>query len=209
MATPKAIERAFGISVEGRGATEVEPDFAELRISVVREDASAQAAYRSALEAGDAITKALSEAGVSGRDIRADPILLEPKQDDGKERTHRARRAYRLWYDRPAELDALTGRLVEAGVDAVEWVRFGSRELSAALASARVQAIDDARHKARAHAEAVGAELGRVLAVEDRKNDPGREFAIEPPVSDGALIVRATVMVGFSLERRGTTSGFG
>lgn len=209
MTTPKAIERAFGISVEGRGATEVEPDFAELRVSLVRDEASAKAAYEAARQASEAVAKALADAGVSTRDIRTDAILLERRSDDDKERSHRARRSYRVWYDQPTKLDELTGRLVDAGIDALEWVRWGSRELAAALAAARIKAIEDARHKARAHAEAVGAELGRVVAVEDRKNDPGREFAIEPPGSEGALIVRATVLVGFSLERRGSTSGFG
>jgi uncharacterized protein len=208
MQSSRAIEGPMGITVTGIGTAQLEAEFAEVSFAVTRTEGEASQAYAAALGVDAKVVEVLKSADVPEHNLKIEPVILETTGGDGSP-SYRARRNYRVWLPRPDRIDAVLEQLVAAGVNVIERVKLGSHGHPRALAEARVKAIEHAREQAEAHASTVGAEIGRVLLLEDQPITSEPEQALPAPTNAGRIIVRALVKIGFSLERRGSKSGFG
>ena len=158
------------ISVSGLGRASRPPDQARLSFSVEVTTSGAGDAQRGASEGMRAVLTALAES-VDAGDLATQAIALEPVYDyreSGARLTgYRATQTVAVRVRRLDELGALIDRAVGAGATGITGVELGLADPAAAESEARAMAVADARTRAQGLADAAGATLGEVLALEE------------------------------------------
>lgn len=199
-----------GITVNASGDVETTPDRAALDLGVQTNAANAKAALARNAERLRHVIDALSKAGVARGDLRTSNVSLWPQQDaDGTSVT-----GYQAQNTIAAELDvAKAGEAIDAAVAAGANVVGGPSlsvgERDALYRKALKKAVEAARAKAEAIADAAGVKVGRVTAVVESagyEEPPPMPYAMraadtaEPtPIEPGKQEIEATVTVTFAL----------
>lgn len=162
------------ISVVGRAAETRAPDFAEVVVGIEARGASPAAALDAASKAVAGISAQARALGVPPADIGTAAVSLQAgsrtvtrpggavtEEPDG----YRAGNAVTV---RLADMDRLGDLLrqaLESGANRIDGVSFGLRDPDKAEAALQVAAARDARTRAEALAEALGAKLGPVCVL--------------------------------------------
>ena len=204
------------ITVRGDARVRTEPDEAVLGITLSALDAAPGAALSDVAERSHALVALLDELGVPKRDRPTAGITVEEEWDhSGTGRRSLGHRASARQSVRLTEPD-LIGRLVTqatsdlgARIDGPRWVI--SLDNPVWLEAAR-RASADARRKAEAYADGIGARLGRLLALAEPGTTPPlrvptavglsptsmgrREMPVEPGEHEAGAAIEAT----FALE---------
>ena len=199
-----------GITVNASGDVETTPDRAALDLGVQTNAANAKAALAQNAERLRHVIDALSKAGVARDDLRTSNVSLWPQQDaDGTTVT-----AYQAQNTIAAELDvAKAGEAIDAAVAAGANVVGGPSlsvgERDALYRTALKKAVEAARAKAEAIADAAGVKVGRVTAVVESagyEEPPPMPYAMRAadtaestPIEPGKQEIQATVTVTFAL----------
>jgi len=210
------------IVVSSMSQVEATPDEATVRLGVVRQAPTAQAAQDQTNRAAQAILTEIAKLGVPAAKVQTSRLTLTPIYAPQRPENREAPRivAYNAANIVSIDLDnlALIGPVIDAGLTAganqLEGVRFGLKNDAAVREKALRQAVADARRKAEAMADALGVRLAGVLEANEGgvsviTQDEGvsaRFMAAQAggastPVSPGELEVRASVTVKYLIAR--------
>ena len=199
-----------GITVNASGDVETTPDRAALELGIQTNANNAKAALSQNAERLRRVIDALRTAGVAKDDLRTRNVSLWPQHDpDGTTVT-----GYQAENTIAAELDvAKAGEAIDAAVAAGANIVGGPSlsvgERDALYRKALRKAVEAARAKAEAIADAAGVKVGRVTAVVESagyEEPPPMPYAMRAadtaestPIEPGKQAIEATVTVTFAL----------
>ena len=208
------------IVVNGSAQVFVAPDEATVRLGIVRQAPTAQAAQDQASVVGKEILAAITKVGVPANQIQTARLVLTPMYAP---RGPEARDAPRIvsynannTVSVRVENLALVGPVIDAGLKAganqVEGVQFGLRNDLPSREEAIKQAVQEARGKAQAMADALRVNLAEVLEATEggisvvpfAEAGFASRMAVaaadaSTPVSPGQIQVNANVTVRFRI----------
>jgi uncharacterized protein YggE len=206
------------VTVLGRGIVRTQPDEAMLTLTVEATKPTPAEALDDVAERGRELTALCDELGIAAEQrVTAGATVAERVEHDREGRPqHRGYLATNRLIVRVGD-GALAGRLLGAAVARVA-ARVDGPWWSIALDNpARLEACQtaaqDARARAAAYADALGARLGAIVAVRDPETrHPGPEprggmrlmsaaEGIAPPVEGGEQAIVAAVEIEFALEQ--------
>lgn len=166
------------ITVTGSGQVRTAPDEAVVRLGVVAQTESAQAAQQEASRVARGILEAVAAQGVPEAAVQTSQLVLTPVYQHPSPRqmevpTEPRIIGYRASNVVSVRLEDLSkiGPVIDAGIGAganqVEGVHFQLRDDRAAREEALRKAVAEARSKAAAMAEALGVSLGPLLQAQE------------------------------------------
>ncbi len=206
--------------VSGNASVMAVPDQAIVRLGIVRQAASAQAAQEQANVAAREILNAVEKAGVPPNQIQTARLVLTPIYAPRNPDSRDAPRivAYNAMNTISVRLENLSivGTVIDAGLKAganqIEGVGFALRNDLPSRQQALKQAVEEARSKAQTMAEALRVNLVEVLEVSEGgvsivdRVEPvfasRAAAATETPVSPGQIEVRASVTIRYRISSK-------
>jgi len=206
--------------VSGNASVMAVPDQAIVRLGIVRQAASAQAAQEQANVAAREILNAVEKAGVPPNQIQTARLVLTPIYAPRNPDSRDAPRivAYNATNTISVRLENLSivGTVIDAGLKAganqIEGVGFALRNDLPSRQQALKQAVEEARSKAQTMAEALRVNLVEVLEVSEGgvsivdRVEPvfasRAAAATETPVSPGQIEVRASVTIRYRISAK-------
>lgn len=215
-ATAQTDQSTRTIVVTGTGTVSMEPDEAVVRLGVETRARNAKAAMHKASRRMDAVVAALRDAGVAERDIKT--VRLDLSQY--RQRISGGRTVERGWrvservsaQIRDIDLASdVVDAAVRAGATDIDSVRFRASDDAAALAEARVAAIESAEIAATTMAGASGLEvLGVLTIVQEGARLPARlalgdtaavneAYALSGAIEPGLIDITARVTVAYEI----------
>jgi uncharacterized protein YggE len=199
-----------GITVNASGNVETAPDKAALELGVATRAANAKEALAQNAERLRGVIDALRRAGVAKDDLQTSNVSLWPQHtNDGTTIT-----GYQAQNTVSAELDvAEAGNAIDAavaaGANVVNGPSLSVGDRDALYRKALKNAVEAARAKAEAIAQAAGVEVGPVTAVVESPGygePPSMPYAMRAvdalestPIEPGKQAIEATVTVTFAL----------
>jgi hypothetical protein len=97
--------------------------------------------------------------------------------------------SFELKMTRMDVVDAATTKIAASDLFLVRNSRYGLNDKNGGIDTARKRAVEDARSKATAYADAAGVQLGEILRIEDVDGQPPVMFAAQAPAARSAQIV--------------------
>lgn len=187
-------EQPGHIAVVGEGVSTLAPDMAVLDLTVTREANTARAALDANSEAMRDVLKAMRDAGIAERDLQTSSFAIQPRYSHSQAREEKppkligytARNSLQVRVRDLDKLGAIIDTSVSTGVNEGGNVSFGNDDPSAALESARRQAVENALAKAGSIADAAGIKLGKVLSINEQFMHPQPMMARESMVRSAA-----------------------
>jgi uncharacterized protein len=208
------------IVVNGEGEVRVAPDQATVRIGVVRQAPTAQAAQDQANTAANEILSSLTRLGIAAADVQTSRLTLNPVYAPRSPESSQAPRivayqASNIVSVRLSDLNRVGPTIdaaLKAGSNEIQGVSFGLRDDSGARRQALKQAVMEAQKKAETIAEAARLVLGAPIEIAESGVSivPRGDFAEMPmmrtaaapvptQVSPGDIEVRANVMIRYKI----------
>lgn len=217
-----AVERPFPtITVSGEATLTIAPDLAQTTAGVTTQAKTASEAAEANSKAMTGMVEAARQAGIPDADIKTakfsiSPVYSQPQQGQSQSRNETPRVVgYRVFNQvtlkirDTAKISDLLDRLIAAGATDVGGISFILSEPAKALDAVRPLAIANAREKAELYAKAAGAQIGRVVAIEEiggtfpayraMQASAAMERQSAPPMSPGESSLRVNVTVSFEL----------
>ncbi len=181
------------LTVSGAGTVHVAPDEASVRLGITRQEPTAQAAQQEANLVANQILTAITALGIEQDRIQTSELRLTPVYAPQRPASREEPRivAYRASNVVSVRLDELSrvGPVIDAGLESganqLQGVSFGLRDDTKAREQALKEAVNEARSKANAIAEALNVRLLGVLQV----NEGG--ISIRPVVVSEARLMSA------------------
>ncbi|GJE40625.1 SIMPL domain-containing protein [Methylobacterium persicinum] len=206
------------ISVTGHATSTRAPDFAEVVVGVETKGANAAAALDATSKAVAGVSALARDLGIPPADIVTAAVTLRPatrtvvrpgggysEEPDG----YAAGNVVRVRLSDMGRLGDLLRRAVEGGANRIDSLTFGLRDPDGAMASLQAAAAKDARARAAALAEAVGATLGPLCTLNTLGASPqpyamrtmamASPKAMPVPVESGTVDTEASVNAVFAL----------
>ncbi|MEM1380782.1 MAG: SIMPL domain-containing protein [Pseudomonadota bacterium] len=207
------------ITVVGEASVHAVPDIAVLNFSVRAQAVTSAEAFSNASATMNQVVTALKAMEVADRDLQTNRLALNPiyardergRYDRDEIVGYEAFQALTVRVRSIENAGAVIDAAVQAGANGLDGFSMAIDDPKALRDEARVAAVVDAKAKARAMAEAAGAELGEVmtLSVYDDGGRPqpilARTAAVEadfagPSVQAGEQQVSLTVNATFRLK---------
>ena len=171
------------IVVVGQGSVDLAPDLAVLALTVTREAKTARAALDANSSAMADVIKAMRAKGIAERDLQTSNFSIQPKyaqlprQSSGERPApqvagYTVRNSLTVRVRDISKVGEVLDESVSLGVNEGGGIMFTNDDPSAALAQARVEAVQDARKTARTLAEAAGVRAGRILEISEQSHNP-------------------------------------
>lgn len=206
-ARSQSAERETVVSVAGVGEIDTVPDRAQLSIGVTSRADDAKAASAQNAERMRDVIAALRAAGIERADIQTQELALEPRfERAGRLVGYTAKNTVAAESTLP-ELAAALDAAVAAGATRTHGFSLTRADQNALYRRALAKAVDDARAKAKALADAGNFEIGSVVAVEEGADQyPYRQLAFGDvaaagaPIAPGTQKVTATARVSFEIR---------
>lgn len=185
------------LTVRGQGVERVPPDHANLTVDVLTKAASPEAATAAHRERASRAVSALRVMKDDGVQIEQSSFALNevrlPRPQNATQDRDRieyqATTTFQLKLARVDAVDRAVTALAATGLFEVKNLRFGIEDRNAGLDTARMNAVEDARHRAMTYAQAAGVELGDILRIDDTDGRMPREFAVAAPMARSVQIV--------------------
>ncbi len=212
-ATPAAAQEAGFIEVTGAGSVTLEADRAHVSFAVETRFAGAAAANADAMES---VLSTLRSAGLEGLSIATFGYLLRPEYvQPGADRNrapmidgYTAVNNVRATINDVESVGTLIDLAIQSGANRISGVAFSASSSEAAQSEALMAAVEDARLKATAIANALGQDLGEALEVRGSSGQPTPNLQLSSmevarartPVETGDQVVRANVTVRFAFR---------
>lgn len=207
------------IVVTGTSEVLAVPDEAVVRLGIVRQATAAEAAQQQANSVAEEILKAIMAAGVPAKDIQTARLVLSPVYNSRNAEQRIV--SYNATNTVSVRLDNLNlvGNVIDAGLKAganqLEGVQFRLKNELPSREQALKEAVQEARGKAQAMADALRVNLAEVQEateggvsvvprVQPFAATAGRiETAAAPtPVSPGEIEVRANVTIRYRITSK-------
>ncbi|MDX1465740.1 MAG: SIMPL domain-containing protein [Halomonas sp.] len=170
-------------------------------------------------ERAAALIRRLEAQGLAGETITAGSLQIQPQRlpdvqhgDETQEPRVRTRlqRPLSIEVEDLAQLPGLLDALTEAGVNALDGIRYDLSDREAATDEALVKALEKARHKAKLMAGTLGIGLGEVIAVSETRapvfqprmmamSDTRTEGAAGAEYRPGTITIEAGVNVSWAI----------
>jgi uncharacterized protein YggE len=159
--------------VFGSAVIKVAPDVADVRVAVTRLEKAPGAAFASARKAAGAVGSYLNGLGLHEVGMSRVTMSQETWFTNGEKKLlgYKAAIGFHVVLRETARVDEVLTGVVEAGANELTAITFQTSRLAEVRADARRRAVGAARDKAELYATAVGAAVGRALAVEDVSPD--------------------------------------
>ena len=159
------------VTINSSESVEVTPDMAEIIYGITTEDEDASACQQKNTEALDKVLTFLKEQGYEGKSIKTTGFSLEPRYDwsgNSQKLIGYQMNTQVTVTDVPMDdVGGLLSKTVESGANEIQNVTYFSSTYDQAYEEALKKAVELARGKAEAIAEADGRQLGKVLKVEE------------------------------------------
>lgn len=207
-----------GVTVVGTASATGTPDTLRLDMGVSVTKGSVAEAMSTANARMAAVQKALRDNGVGEKDLTSTALSVQPQYDYSANGGTPRLTGYSVTQGVVATIRevAQAGKVIEAATSAggdttvINGIGLDVDDPEGVLASARGKAIENARAKAAAYAEAAGVSVGQVLAITETsapsKEMPmpyaARDLAVAgaaPAISPGTQEYAVTVTVTFAL----------
>lgn len=210
------------IRVSGEGQAYLAPDMAVITLGVLREADTARAALDANNKAMADVITAMKNEGIEQRDLQTSAFSIQPRYVYPKPDRNGQQEAPRITgYTATnqltvrirdlSRLGAILDKAISLGVNNDGNISFTNDDPSAAISSARTEAMKDARARAETLAKAAGVSLGPILEISESFSRPGpapiarsmkaREFAAEAvPVATGENSYSVTVQAAWQIE---------
>ena len=189
------------------------PDEAIVRLSIVRQASDAQTAQNQANAVAQEILSAIGKAGVPSKDIQTSRLVLSPVYSRGADQhivSYNATNTVSVRLDNLAIVGNVIDAGLKAGANQLEGVQFRLRNELPSREQALKEAVQEARGKAQAMAEALRVNLGEVLEASEggvsvvprvqafaRTAEPAAQTST--PVSPGEIEIRANVTIRYRI----------
>jgi uncharacterized protein YggE len=176
---------APSMMIHGQGRVEVPPDYANVTVEVDTRGKTAAAATSSHETRATRAMNLLQELKPQGVEIvRSNFRLTEQRNPPTPASSNRppeneylAITSFELKMTRMDAVDAATTKIAASDLFLVRNSIFRLNADNASIDAARKRAVDDARRKAAAYADAAGVQLGEILRIEDLEAQPPAMFA--------------------------------
>jgi len=203
------------MNVSGTGRVSVVPDIATINIGVRTEADEVNDALSGNTAQANAIAETLKDLGIDEKDIQTSNFNVYPS-DRYNPMTGEVEGRYFVVENTVivnvrdlTKLGDVLSAVVEAGANNIYGISFGVEDREAAVKEARELAIQDAKTKAEAIAEAAGVELGDLLSINvyegsapityyDAKGGAYSEAAV--PISAGTLNIIIECNITYGLK---------
>ncbi len=205
------------ISVSGFGEVTGTPDVAYVQLGVDVANADISAAVDQANTDVAAVIAALTDAGIAPEDIQTTNFNVYPEdrydpqtgQSTG-ERTYRVQNTVQITVRDISKIGEVVQAGLNAGADTVYGLNFGIEDTTALEAEARLKAVEDARARATALAEAFGVTVGEPIVITEVVGGGFIPVAFDraqsavggaggPSIQPGQLSVSVQITVSFAL----------
>jgi uncharacterized protein YggE len=198
------------LTFNGSGDVQLQPDTAQIGITVHGEGASSDAALAVATTKMNAVLaalRALTDPRISDRDLATQGVTTS--RDWGHEGRWLSDQSLGVTLHDPARAGAVIAAATAAGADGVDGPSFSLDEQSAAYRDALRSALADARSKADAAAAAMGVRILGTSTIAESSGgggpvlyaaDSARSAKAAPPVEVGPVTVSAQVTVTYLYE---------
>ncbi len=203
---------ARSITVIGEGSVSAVPDVADVSTGVITAAKTARDAMDRNSAEMERLVSALHSAGIADRDIQTSGLSLAPQYsrvqqpDQIREIVgYQASNQVTVTIRDVARVGEVIDRVIGAGSNSIAGVRFRIADPTALMDEARRKAMADAKRRADLLADAAGAQVGRVLRIDEgggRMPSPRlmRMEARSMPVAPGSEDVAASVTVRYELN---------
>ena len=165
------------ISVSGEGVAAIAPDMAVISLTVLREAETARAALDANNEAMTDVLAAMKAEGIAERDLQTGAFSVQPRwvypnNKDGQTEEpkivgYTVNNTLTVRIRDLSRLGAILDTSVSLGVNQGGDVVFTNDDQDTIRESARLDAIEKAKAKAKAMTEALGVTLGRITQVSE------------------------------------------
>ncbi len=181
------------IVVQGNADIRVAPDEATVRLGIVRQADNARVTQEQANAAAQQILTAITRLGVPQQQIQTSRLTLSPvfaprspeSRDAPRIVAYQATNIISIRLDDLSKIGAVVDAGLGAGANQLQGVQFGLRNDQAARRQALTDAVNEARRKAEAIADALGVRLGGVLEVSESG------VSVVPRMDSEVMMVRA------------------
>lgn len=198
-----------GITVTGVGTVTSVPNEAEFSVGVQTNGASAREALAANSEQMDRVLAALRSAGVDKSDVKTQDVSVSPTYSDkGRTDGYTARNTVSVKIHDLSKAGAILDAASNAGANEVYGPSLTRSDQDGQQAKALGDAVDDARKKAEALADAAGVRLGTVTAITEGFSGGPEPYYAEGarlmadkavPIEPGTQDVQASVTVTFAI----------
>ncbi|MDO2950027.1 SIMPL domain-containing protein [Aeromonas simiae] len=170
------------IIVNGMAEYKSEPDMATLSVSVSALQKEGLKAKQQVDSKVAAFFSKLEAMGIERSDVEAGNLVVSPEyQYEANKRPqligHRAQRQLAIKLYQMDKLSELIDTALAAGLESVSQVVYGLKNAQDAKDKVRLEAVNDAKHKAEMLAQSFGMKLGKVYSVEYRSAMPMPVYA--------------------------------
>lgn len=178
--TQASDDRPAEIVARGTGRIEGRPDVMTIRMGISTSAPVAAQALDQAAVLSTAMSKTLKENGVAEADLQTSDLSLWPEFDD-KGRRITGYRVSTTYTARLRDLDR-AGEVIDVAAKSVgdavtmQGISFSIDDTGELLARARAGAVERAAAQAEQLAEAAGVRLGRIVSIEERRDEPADEY---------------------------------
>jgi uncharacterized protein YggE len=200
-----APEPAGGITVNGTGTVQAVPDQAQFSLGVETKGPTAREALAANSERMRRVLAALNAAGIAKGDVQTQDVSVSRSYpDDGYSADNSVLVTIRDLARAGSILDAASN----AGANNVYGPTLSRSNQDELQAKALREAVDNARAKAQALAEAAGVHLGNVTAITEGGAEPMPYYDValakrtptpEAPIEPGTQEIQANVRVTFAI----------
>jgi uncharacterized protein len=203
------------IRLSALGTVKIRPDAAQIGLGVATEGDTAQVALEQNRGAMIKTVAEVVKAGVEESDIQTIDFSVHPRYQrpkDGGVATingYRVVTSARITARNLAKLGEILDKLVAAGPNQIDKIEFVISDPAKLLDEARKQAMANARRKAELYAEAVGAQVGDAISIDEqtvtrpnrlvRANSKEASFG-DSPVAPGEEDAQVEVSVVWELQ---------
>lgn len=199
-----------GIVATGQAEIKAAPDVAYVTLAVVTQAAQAAEAARENATATTKVINAIVSSGVPRENIQTTgysvSAVMDYKVSPPTTVGYSVTNQVQVKLTDLTKVGALIDTAISAGANSVQGVRFTIENETRLRQQALVQAIQNARQKATAMADALGVKLGRVTsAVESGGISPppvmyaARAEGAETPILPGEVTVTASVTLNYAI----------
>ena len=182
----------FTMTVNGEGHINARPNQAKLTLGVVTEHTSAQIAQQENAEISNRVIEALKQLGIDESDIRTTVYSVQPRYDysDGKSilRGYEVEHLIEVTIKDLSKIGNVYDLAIKNGANRSSGIQFQLTEPASYYQEALKRAIQNAREKAEAIAQTIGATLThipfKIIEQEDQQS-------VRPLLSTQAAFVKA------------------
>jgi hypothetical protein len=164
------------VSVSGEGVVHVEPDQAIIRVQVEHTGSNVKGIKQQNDEVIDAVIKFVRTLKIDKKDIVTERINLNKNYNyNTKKYNYVASQALKIKLKDLKKYEALMEGLMTSGINRINGVHFESSKIEELKAKARIKAIQNAKTKAEAYANALGQRIGKAIVISESS------FSAQPP----------------------------